>query len=116
MLVAHWLDPTALLMRYSLLLRRRRLHAYEILPAFEDLTLHLATADLATVEQPLRGLSALWALWHRVALTDSNGLVMEFLMLMGQVQTLVVVDVRWSTGEAPLLLLSGARLRRHPER
>jgi hypothetical protein len=43
-------------------------------------------------------------------------MVMEFLMLMGRVRTLVVDDVRWSTGEAPLLLLLGARLRRHPER
>jgi len=37
-------------------------------------------------------------------------------MLMGRVQTLVVGDVRWSTGEAPLSLLLGTRLRRHPER
>jgi len=46
-------------------------------------------------------------------------MVMEFLMLMGRVQTLVVDDVRrWSTGEVPLLLLLGARpsLRRHTER
>ena len=41
---------------------------------------------------------------------------MEFLMLMGRVQTLVVDDVRWSTGGVPLLLLLGARLRRHSER
>lgn len=43
-------------------------------------------------------------------------MVMEFLMLMGRVQTLVVDDDRWSMGEALLLLLLGARLRRHPER
>jgi hypothetical protein len=103
-LVAHWLDPTALLARCFLL--RPRLHAYEV-------RLHPATA-----EQPLaRSLSGLsWALWRRVALTDSNGMVMEFLMLMGRVQTLVVDDARWSTGEALLLLLLGARLRRHPRR
>jgi len=102
-LVAHWLDTTALLERFFLL----RLHAYEVLPAFEGL-------HLAIVEQPL--LSALWASWSRVALTASNGMVMDFLMLMGRVQTLVAVDVCWPTGEAPLLLLLGARLRYHPER
>jgi hypothetical protein len=110
-LVAHWLDLTALKARCSLLrfhLRHRhRLRAYEALPAFEGL--HLATA-----EEPLaRGLWALWALWYRVALTGSNGMVM---MLMGRVQTLVADDVRWSTGEAPLSLLLGTRLCSHPQR
>jgi hypothetical protein len=111
-LVAYWLDPTALLARCSLHRHRRRhrLRAYELLPASEGL--HLATA-----EQPLaRSLSALWTLWRRVALTDPSWMAMEFLMLMDRVQTSVVDDVRWSMGEAPLLLLLGACLRRHPER
>ena len=43
-------------------------------------------------------------------------MVMEFLMLMGRVQTLVVGDIRWSTGEVPMLLLLGARPRCQPER
>jgi hypothetical protein len=109
-LVAYWLDPTTLLARCSLHRHRHRLRAYELLPASEG-------PHLSTAEQPLaRSLSALWALWCRVALTDPSGMVMEFLMLMGRVQTLVMDDVRWSMGEAPLLLLLGTRLRRHPER
>jgi hypothetical protein len=111
-LAEHWLDPTGALLAQCYLLRLlRRLRAYdEVLHAFEGL--HLAIA-----EHPLaRSLSALWTLWRRVALTDSNGMVMEFLMLMGREQTLVVDNVRWSTGEAPLSLLLGARLRRHLER
>jgi hypothetical protein len=43
-------------------------------------------------------------------------MVVEFLVLMGRAQTLVVVDVRWSAGKAPLLLLLGARFRHQPER
>src|SRR5580658_7528407 len=111
-LAAHWLDLTATFLAPCSLLRLpHRLRAYdEVLPAFEGL--HLATAERLLA----RSLSALWALWRRVASTDSNGMVMmEFLMLMGRVQTLVVVDVRWSKGEAPLTLLLGARLRRRPE-
>ena len=98
-LVAHWLDPTSLLARCSLLCHLR---ACEHPPAFEGLH-HLATEE------------QLLALWRPVALADENEMVMEFLTLMGRVQTSVVDDVRWSTGEAPLLLLLGARLRHHPE-
>ena len=111
-LTAHWLDLTATFLARCSLRLPHRLRTYdEVLPAFEGH--HLATVEWLLV----RSLSVLWALWRRVALTDSNGMVMmEFLMLMGRVQTLVVVDVRWSTGEVPLTLLLGARLRRRPER
>lgn len=106
---AHWLGPTGLLARCSLHHHRlrHRLRVYEVLPAFEGL--HLATAEQLLAR-------SLLALWRRVALMDSNGAVMEFVLLMGRVQTLVVGGVCWSTGEAPLLLLLGARLHRHPER
>lgn len=102
-LVAHWLDPTSLLARCSRCSLLCHLRACEAHPAFEGLH------HLATEEQPL-------ALWRPVALADSNEMVMEFLTSMGRVQTSVVDDVRWLTGEAPLLLPLGARRRRHPER
>ena len=94
-LVAHWPDLTSLLARCSLLCHSHHLRACEHPPVFEGLH------HLATEEQPL-------ALWRPVALTDSNEMVMEFLTLMGRVQTLVA-------GEAPLLLLLGVHLPHHPE-
>ena len=107
--VVHWLGLTGLLARCSLLrLRHRhRLRAYEVLPVSEGL--HLASAEQLLAR-------SLLALWRHVALTDSNGVVMGFVMLMGRVQILVVGGVCWLTGEAPLSLLSGARLHCHPER
>jgi hypothetical protein len=101
-LAALWLDLThptaALLVRCHLLRLRRRLRAYdEVLYVFEGLLLAIAEHALARSL-----LSALWALWRRVDLTDSNGMVMGLLMLMGWEQTLVVDDIRWSTGASRL--------------